>query len=49
MFTVAKGAEIQWMGKKYVANQAITFPNTECAPDAPAAYCASWFTAEGSC
>jgi hypothetical protein len=49
MFTLKAGDEIQWKGKKYKATMDITYPNTECAPDAPAAYCAGWFMAEGSC
>jgi hypothetical protein len=49
MFTLKMGDEIQWKGKKYKAAQAISFPNTDCAPDAPAAYCSGWFTSEGSC
>jgi hypothetical protein len=40
---------IQWMGKRYKATQAIDWTNAECKPDAPAAWCAAWFTADGSC
>jgi len=49
MFTLKAGDEIQWKGKKYKAAMDITYPNTDCAPDAPATYCAGWFMAEGSC
>jgi hypothetical protein len=40
---------IQWMGKRYKATQAIDWTNAECKPDAPAPWCSSWFTADGSC
>jgi hypothetical protein len=40
---------IQWMGKRYKATQSIDWTNAECAPDAPADWCKTWFTADGSC
>jgi hypothetical protein len=49
MFMPMMGDEIQWMGVKYKANQNISYPNPECMPNAPAAYCATWFTSEGPC
>lgn len=48
-FTVANGEVIKHNGAKYKANQAISFPNAECAPGAAAAWCASWFTKVGDC
>jgi hypothetical protein len=46
---IAAGEVIQWMGKRYKANEAIAYPNTECAPDKPTDWCAKWFTADGDC
>jgi hypothetical protein len=47
--TIAAGEVIQWMGKRYKATVSIAYPNAECAPDAPAMWCAAWFTAGGNC
>jgi hypothetical protein len=46
---IMPGEVIQWMGKRYKATQAIDWTNTTCKPDAPADWCANWFTADGSC
>ena len=40
---------IQWMGERYKATVAIDWTNAECAPDAPATWCAEWFTSDGAC
>ena len=47
--TIAEGEIVQWKGKRYKATAAIAYPNTECAPDAPAMWCANWFTSDGDC
>jgi hypothetical protein len=47
--TIAAGEVVQWKGKRYKASASIAYPNTECAPDAPAMWCASWFTPDGDC
>jgi hypothetical protein len=47
--TIAEGEVVQWMGKRYKANAAIAYPNTECAPDKPVDWCKDWFTADGDC
>jgi hypothetical protein len=47
--TIDAGEVIQWMGKRYKATASIAYPNAECAPDMPATWCATWFTADGSC
>jgi hypothetical protein len=48
-FTVAEGERIQHNGRIYQANQAIGYPNAECAPGAAQAWCSSWFSEVGSC
>jgi hypothetical protein len=48
-WTAAKDEVIQWKGKRYKVNIAIVYPNAECAPDMPVAWCANWWTADGSC
>lgn len=45
----AQGEVIQWMGKRYKANMMVGWANGECVPDKPMSWCASWFTADGSC
>ena len=47
--TIAAGEVVQWMGKRYKATASIAYPNTECAPDMPATWCAGWFTPDGDC
>ena len=47
--SIASGEVIQWMGKRYKATASIAYPNAECAPDAPAMWCATWFTSDGNC
>lgn len=47
--TIAAGEVVQWMGKRYKATAAIAYPNAECVPDMPAAWCAEWFTPDGDC
>jgi hypothetical protein len=47
--TIAEGETVSWKGKRYVAKTNIAYPNAECAPDAPATWCADWFTADGDC
>jgi hypothetical protein len=47
--TIAAGEVVSWKGKRYKATASIAYPNTECAPDAPAMWCANWFTADGDC
>ena len=47
--TIAAGEVVQWKGKRYKATASIAYPNTECAPDAPAMWCANWFTPDGEC
>ena len=47
--TIAAGEVVQWMGKRYKATASIAYPNTECAPDMPAMWCATWFTPDGDC
>src|SRR5690606_25734027 len=48
-FTVQQGQEIEHLGRKYRANQYIGYPIAECAPNAPASWCANWFTDLGTC
>jgi hypothetical protein len=47
--TISEGETVSWKGKRYVATTNIAYPNAECAPDAPAAWCAEWFMADGDC
>jgi hypothetical protein len=47
--TIAVGEVVQWMGKRYKATQAISYPNKECEPDHPVDWCKGWFTADGDC
>ena len=47
--SIAAGEVIQWMGKRYKATTSIPFPNQQCAPDAPAMWCETWFTSDGNC
>lgn len=46
---IKQGEVIEWMGKRYQATKPIEYPNNECVPTAPVAWCADWFTADGSC
>jgi len=43
------GEIIEHDGERYQANQSIHYPNKECAPDSPVAWCSSWFTHLGAC
>jgi hypothetical protein len=49
MLTLQAGDVVHWKGKRYKANQAIDYPNPECSPDAPMAWCAGWFSPDGDC
>jgi hypothetical protein len=48
-FTLGEGDEVQHNGRRYRANEAITFPNPECAPDEHLDWCAGWFEDLGPC
>jgi hypothetical protein len=48
-FTPKAGDMIQLNGRKYKANVNISYPNAECAPNAPASWCANWFSDQGAC
>jgi len=43
------GTEFTFQGRRYQANEDITYTNPQCEPNAPADWCASWSTDVGPC
>jgi len=45
----SEGEIVEHLGELYRANQSISYPNAECAPNDPVSWCESWFSPLDGC